>query len=347
MEAMRQRQTPASSSRPSDEPTLIYVGNSRGMERRLMPQAGLQTYFIPMAPPDSMPGLALLAIATLRSLILLLRIRPRLTFATGGYVSVPAAIASWLLRIPLLLFLPDVVPGRAVAWLVPLARQIAVSTEDAVPHLPAGKTIVTGYPVRDSFAVASRQTGRARFNLPVGAMVVCVLGGSQGARSINRALARHLPHLLSRYYVLHVCGDQRLDEAEEASAGLSLDRRARYRLYPYLHSADMASALAAANLVLCRSGASVLGELPAVGTPAVLVPFPDPAVHQRENAAYLVERGAAVTLDDAELSEQLGPVVDSLLGDPARLEQMALACRALARPDAAAAIARLIAWTGL
>jgi UDP-N-acetylglucosamine--N-acetylmuramyl-(pentapeptide) pyrophosphoryl-undecaprenol N-acetylglucosamine transferase len=226
---------------------------------------------------------------------------------------------------------------------VPLARAIAVSTDDALRHLPAGKTVVTGYPVRPSFAETSRESGRRRFQLPDDASVLCVVGGSQGARSINQALGRCLPNLLARYHVLHVCGERRLAETQAIVSSLSPDLQTRYQLYPYLHEREMADALASADLVLSRSGASVVGELPAVGAPAVLVPFPDPAVHQRENAAYLADRGAAVILEDAELADRLCEVLASLLSDKERLTQMAAASRALARPRAAADIAALIA----
>ena len=328
--------------RAGDEWSLVYVGNARGMERELVPRAGIPCYLFPMAPPTSLRGLVLLALATVRTALVLLRTRPAVTFATGGYVSAPVSLASWMLRIPLVLFLPDVVPGKAVAWLVPLARRIAVSTEDALASLPADKVSVTGYPVRESFGHTSRAAGREHLGLPADATVLCVFGGSQGARSINQALSACLPDLLTRYHVVHVCGPQRLAEAQAAAANLPADHRARYHLYGYLHDQEMADALAAADLAVCRSGASVLGELPAAGTPAVLVPFPDPAVHQEENAEYLVRQGAAVALRDEDLLIQLGEVLEGLLSDRERLGEMGGACSALARPQAAAKIAAMI-----
>lgn len=312
------------------------------MERSLVPRAGVPAFFFPMAPPVSLSGLALLSLATARSLLLVRRLQPGVTFATGGYVSGPAALASWLQNVPLVLFLPDVVPGKAVQVLLPLARKIAVSTDASLRDLPAHKAVVTGYPVREAFLQTSKVQGRERFKVSVDATLLCVFGGSQGARSINKALIRCLPDLLSDYHVIHVCGEKRLSEVQAVKASLPTWKQDNYQLFPYLHDQDMADALAAADLVLCRSGASTLGELPATGTPAVLVPFPDPGVHQRENAAYLAERGAAVVLEDEALGERLGFVLGSLLGDRERLEQMADAARALARPDAAASIASLI-----
>jgi len=303
---------------------------------------GVRCYFFPMAPPSSLRGMALLALATIRAVLVILRTRPRVTFATGGYVSTPAAVASWLLRVPVVLFLPDVVPGKAVGWLAPVARRIAASTEEALLHLPADKTVVTGYPVRDVFTAGRDPMARTRFQLPADGTVLLVVGGSQGARSINDAVARLLPDLLSRYHLIHVCGEQRYEEARAAAIGLPEDRQARYRLHPYLDGDDMAAAFGSADLVLSRAGASVLGELPAMGTPAVLVPFPAPGVHQRANADYLAKRGAAVVVDDTDLTDRLGPVLEELLDDRVRLHRMARACQALARPEAAATIAALL-----
>jgi UDP-N-acetylglucosamine--N-acetylmuramyl-(pentapeptide) pyrophosphoryl-undecaprenol N-acetylglucosamine transferase len=299
-----------------------------------------------MAPPNSIRGCVLLVLATLRSLTTLLRARPRAMCATGGYVSAPAVFASWLLRIPVVVFLPDIVPGKAVRYLAPLTRKLAVSAEESIVGLPARKVVVTGYPVRDCFLTASRHRGRSSLKLPDDAIVLCVFGGSQGARAINQALAACLPELLERAYVIHICGQKRYEEASAAASSLSADRAARYFLVPFLFDQDMADTLAAADLVLCRSGASVLGELPVVGVPAVLVPFPDPAVHQHENATYLARHGAAIVLKECELGKQLGPTLNLLLPDRERLADMATACKALARPEAAQDIAALVMRVG-
>jgi UDP-N-acetylglucosamine--N-acetylmuramyl-(pentapeptide) pyrophosphoryl-undecaprenol N-acetylglucosamine transferase len=247
-----------------------------------------------------------------------------------------------MLRIPVVLFLPDVVPGKAVSWLARFARRVAVSTDASCPYLPAGKTVVTGYPTRALFREASRESGRQRLAIPDDARLLCVFGGSQGSRSINQAVAGALPDLLQRCWVLHICGEQRYAEAEAAAAELPPDRRDRYFLFPYLHDVEMADALSASDLAICRSGASTLGELPMTGTPAILVPLPEPGVHQLENAAYMASAGAAVLVRDGELAVRLIDLVDGLLGDPDRLCAMSVACRRLARPDAAHDIAELV-----
>ncbi|GAC1642039.1 MAG: UDP-N-acetylglucosamine--N-acetylmuramyl-(pentapeptide) pyrophosphoryl-undecaprenol N-acetylglucosamine transferase [Chloroflexota bacterium] len=329
--------------RQHDDPSLAYIGSSRGLERDLVVRTGIPCFLFPMGAPTSMRAIVLLAVATVRSLAVLRRLRPRVTFATGGYVSIPAVVASWLLRVPVVMFLPDVVPGRAIAWLVPLVRRVAVSTEGAVSHLPPGKAVVTGYPVREFFRRASRKTARQKFNIPDDATVLCVFGGSQGARTINEGLAACLPQLLPDMHVVHIAGEKRMDEVRRATASLDEDSRRNYHLYAYLHDQDMADALAAADLVVCRSGASTVGELPFLGLPAVLVPLPETKVHQQENADFLERHGAAVIISDARLRNELAPTIETLFGDRVRLATMAAASRGMAHPDADARIARLLA----
>ncbi|HLJ69011.1 MAG TPA: UDP-N-acetylglucosamine--N-acetylmuramyl-(pentapeptide) pyrophosphoryl-undecaprenol N-acetylglucosamine transferase [Chloroflexota bacterium] len=318
------------------------MGSARGLERTLVPRTGIPCFFVPMSPPASALGPARMARAVLASLRVIRRWRPNATIATGGYVSAPVALASWICRVPVVLFLPDVVPGKAVAFLAPLARRIAVSTDRALTYLPREKTVTTGYPVRREFYQATRDDARRRFSLAPDDRVLCVFGGSQGSRSINQALERHLSRLLSRCHVIHVSGEARLPEAEAAAAVLTPDQRSRYRLFPYLHDSEMADALAAADLAVCRSGASVLGELPATGTPAILVPLPARGVHQLENAEYLADAGAAILVHDDNISTRLADLVDELLEEPERLQRMRDAALGLRRPDAAARIVSLV-----
>ncbi len=325
----------------------MYLGSSRGMERTLLPPTGIRTHFVPMAPPTSARGITLLLLATMRAVVVLIRTRPRVTVATGGYASTPAAAASWLLRIPVVLFLPDIMPGKAVAWLAPLSRRIAVTTEASLEYFPEGKAVVTGYPLREAFAHPSRTAGRSRFHIPDAALALCVFGGSQGSRHINSAIGMRLPYLLERYHVIHICGAERIGEAEVFARRLAPELSQRYSLFPYLQDDDMAAALAAADLAVCRAGASVLGELPATQTPAILIPLPQQAVHQRENAHYLAERGAAVVVEDERVETDLVAAIDRVLSDPEALAGMARASAALARPNAADAIVDLMESVGM
>jgi UDP-N-acetylglucosamine--N-acetylmuramyl-(pentapeptide) pyrophosphoryl-undecaprenol N-acetylglucosamine transferase len=166
-----------------------------------------------------------------------------------------------------------------------------------------------------------------------------VFGGSRGARSINQALAAALPQVLPHCQVIHISGTLDWPATQERAAQLPATLRERYHPFAYLHD-EMAQALAAADLVVARAGASTLGEFPLLGLPSILVPYPYAGQHQDLNADYLAERGAAWKLADSELSARLAPLVIELLSDAARLDRMSQAAGSLARPDAAANIAR-------
>lgn len=270
------------------------------------------------------------------------RRRPEALFVTGGYASVPVALAAWVLRVPILLYLPDIEPGLAVRFIARLATCIAVTAEESRAFLPAHKVVVTGYPVRPAFAGIRREVAREALGLVQDEPVLLVFGGSTGARSINRAVVAQLEGLLEMAQVVHVSGERDWEWVAEQAAGLPSSIRARYHPYPYLHDEAMGQALAAADLAICRAGASTLGELPYFGLPAVLIPYPYAWRYQKVNADWLASRGAAVILEDARLMEDLLPTVRALLTDVDRLAEMRARAGSLARPDAAAHLAQIL-----
>jgi UDP-N-acetylglucosamine--N-acetylmuramyl-(pentapeptide) pyrophosphoryl-undecaprenol N-acetylglucosamine transferase len=270
--------------------------------------------------------------------------RPDALLVTGGFVTVPVALAAWLSRVPILVYLPDIEPGLAVRLIGRLARKIAVTAEDSRAYFrgrgQAARVVVTGYPTRPGLAGATRAEASAHFGLEAGRPTVLVTGGSRGARSINRAVWAALPDWLKDFQVVHLTGQQAWAEAEQARERLPEALRPRYHALAYLH--EMGLALAAADLVVSRAGASALGEYPLFGLPAVLVPYPHAWRYQRVNADYLVRRGAAQRLDDEALAPELGPTVRRLLENPARLAEMRSAARAAATPGAAERIAQAL-----
>jgi len=273
---------------------------------------------------------------------------PEAIFVTGGYVSVPVVVAGWLRRVPILIYLPDIEPGLAIRVLSRLARGVAVSVEESQRYFPAHKTTVTGYPVRSELLTrigesANRRIGKRKarkaLDLEESLKTLLVFGGSRGARSINLALSKVLDRLLDVCQIVHICGRLDAQWVEDRRAELPARLRARYRAYAYLHE-EMAQALAAADLVVARAGAATLGELPALGLPGILVPYPYAGRHQELNADYLVSRGAAVKVDNADLEEKLLPRVLELFGNEEFLAQMEERARSLARPEAAQRIAQ-------
>ena len=168
-------------------------------------------------------------------------------------------------------------------------------------------------------------------------MTLLVFGGSRGARSINQALVAGLRELLPVCQIIHISGRLDADWVSGAAKSLPEDYQARYHHYAFLHK--MPQALAAADLAVARSGAATMGEFPAVGLPAVLVPYPYSGQHQQPNAHYMATRGPSQVIRDAELAEKLVPVVLELFEDARELARMRASAKALARPDAAKAIA--------
>jgi UDP-N-acetylglucosamine--N-acetylmuramyl-(pentapeptide) pyrophosphoryl-undecaprenol N-acetylglucosamine transferase len=273
------------------------------------------------------------------------RERPAALFATGGYASVPVALAAWTLRVPILAYLPDIEPGWAVRFIARLAARVAVTVEDSRAFFSGGKVVVAGYPVRSEFFGIKRTEARALLGLRLDEPVLLVMGGSRGARGINGPFGKVLEQVLELTQVVHVSGQLGWSDVKERREALSESLKARYHVFPYLH--EMGQAMAAADLTVCRAGASTLGELPFFGLPAVLVPYPYAWRYQRVNAAWLVGRGAAVRLDEERLGDELSPTLRRLLGDRELLAQMAEKMRALARPDAAARLAsELLALAG-
>jgi UDP-N-acetylglucosamine--N-acetylmuramyl-(pentapeptide) pyrophosphoryl-undecaprenol N-acetylglucosamine transferase len=331
---------------------VLYVTSAGGMENNILRRAGPQVPTTAIkaaalrgrAPWTMLRNMVLLAQGAAQARQVLADFGPEAVLVTGGYVSVPVGIAARQKRVPLAVFLPDVVPGLAVRFLARLAGRVATTTPDSARYLPRGKMVVTGYPVRPALAALDREQARRHLRLSPKDTVILVYGGSRGARSINRAIGAGLADFLELATLLHICGQEGDDiELRHQAEQLPARLRARYQLYPYLHD-EMPAALQAADLAICRAGASTLGELPAAGLPAILVPYP--YVHQEENADYLVRSGAAVKVLDTRLRTRDGTpdptallaAVQQVLADPARRASMATAAQRIACPDAAAAI---------
>jgi UDP-N-acetylglucosamine:LPS N-acetylglucosamine transferase len=256
---------------------------------------------------------------------------PDVLFFTGGYLAGPMALAGR--AVPTVLYVPDIEPGLALRTLARFADRLCVTSARTQEYLTQSVE-VTGYPVRADLSLWTRQQGRLALGIEEDLPVLLVAGGSKGARSINQALIAHLPELLEVAQVLHLTGQGESDTVAAATDKLTPMQQRRYRRYAFLHE-NMGAALAAADLAVMRSGASVLGELPLFGLPAVLVPYPHAWRYQWINARYLAEHNAAVVIEDAALRRELLITVQSLLREPAKRAAMHAAMRSLAHPEAA------------
>jgi len=263
--------------------------------------------------------------------------RPEVMVNTGGWAAVPVTVVAWLRRVPVVIYLPDIEPGLTIRSTRLLATRIAVTTAESAPYIPVGKMVVTGYPLRRNVMAATREGGIAHFGLDPAKKTLLVFGGSRGARSINIAVIDALPKLLAAgdVQVIHVTGELDADRAE------AVKNTPGYHPFAYLHD-DMGLAMAAADLCVCRSGASTLGELPYFGLPSILVPYPHAWRYQQVNADYLASRGAALVLPDEQMSDKLVDEVQRLLTSPDALATLQKAAAALRQEDAAAHLVTLL-----
>ena len=275
-----------------------------------------------------------------QALILLLARRPAAIFTTGGYVAIPTLLAARLLRIPSVLWDGNVVPGRSVRFVARWASVIAVSHPDTAAALGHPRSYLTGTPIR-ALAGVDVDAARARFGGGPGERILLVFGGSQAVRRINDAVFGALPRLVEHVRVVHVTGDAGYGPALAARETLPEDLRDRYRPFPFLYE-EMTDALAAADLLVGRAGASTLAEAAAFALPVAIIPYPHASGHQRRNAEAYAEAGAAVLVEDDALDADSLVEVAGLLADPARHALMSAAARDQARPDAAGAVGDLV-----
>lgn len=328
---------------------ILFVGTSRGLETRLVPAAGFKLELAEVGALKNV-GLATrlgtligLPRAVARSSKLLRAFQAEVVIGVGGYASGPAMLAAAFGRIPTLAFESNVVPGFANRIIAPYVRAAAVHFEETARYFR--HAVVTGVPVRKEF-----------FNLPPrpagSPPTLLVFGGSQGASALNRAMTASLAPLCASVpglRIIHQTGPRDLEQVQAAyrEAGIEVTesgRPARERkaeVSAFIN--QMPEAFAAADLLLCRAGASTVAEVTAAGKPAIFVPFPRAADdHQLRNAEALARAGAGQLIPEEELSpENLTVAVAALLKDRAHLAAMSAAARKLAHPDAARRIAQM------
>ncbi len=333
---------------------VAFVGTASGQEARLVPAAGYPFTTIPARPfPREVSAAALRApLAAVRAVGAARGIvrEADVVVGMGGYVSLPVGIAALLLRRPLVLHEQNAVPGLANRALARSARVVCLSFEEARARLPRRRrTVVTGVPVRARVLAAAQdperlaEEARAELDLEPGMRTVLIVGGSQGARRLNEAAIQAAPRLAERgdAQVLVLAGP-----AHERAVAAAVGDRPGVRVVGFLERIELA--YAAADVAVARAGASTCAELAACGIPAVLVPYPyATAAHQEANARALERAGGAVVVPDAALTgERLASAVAELLEDPGRMAAMARAMRAVARLDAAEALAREVLAAG-
>lgn len=320
---------------------ILFVGTSRGLESRLVPQAG---YALKLIEVGQLKNVSLmtrartlldLPLSLIRCRTLLREFAPHAVVGVGGYASGPAMGAAILAGIPSLAFEPNAFPGLANRLVGKRVSAAAVNFAPAAKYFRNAE--ITGIPVRkEFFALQPRPAGADPHLL--------VFGGSQGARALNNFMPQIVSRLLAavpRLTILHQAGARHADATLAAYRASGADSN-RWQVHAFLD--DMPRRFEAADLVLSRSGASTVAELAAAGKPSLLIPFPQAADdHQRKNAEVFVQANAAAMLIEADLTaEKLSSTLLDLLGDRERLQTMAERARTLAHPDASRRIAAMV-----
>jgi UDP-N-acetylglucosamine--N-acetylmuramyl-(pentapeptide) pyrophosphoryl-undecaprenol N-acetylglucosamine transferase len=333
---------------------ILFLGSDDGLENEIVPAAGFRLATIKAGKLrryiswETITGVMRVPVGMVEAINLVGQFRPGVAFTSGGYVAVPAGLAARFERVPLLMHQQDVPPNLSNRLVAPLATRISVAFADSLAYFPARKTLQLGNPLRQAMLDVRQtppQEARRALGFERQEPLLLVTGGSQGARHLNQTVGKALPDLLAHCQVLQISGNALYNETRELCESVLAAQdevvRRRYRLVAYLNE-EMPLALQAADLVLCRSGASTLSELAALGKPSILVPLP-PAIGsspQEANAEMFGRNKAARVMKDGDLKPQvLVENVTSILASSTLLEAMSNAANSFAKPQATREIA--------
>ncbi len=319
---------------------VLFVGTSRGLEKRIVPENGYQLSLITSTGLKNVgfvgkiKGLGVLPISFIEAARLLWEFKPDVVVGAGGYVSGPVLLVSSVLRFPTLVMDSNALPGFTNRKLARFIDKAALTFDEAVPYF-GEKGVVTGNPVREEFFdVPEKARGRK--------MNILVFGGSQGARAVNNAMMNALPLLESRadkFRIVHQTGEADFEKTREM---YERSRISDHEVRPFI--SDIFVEFGKADLVVCRAGATTCAELGAAGKASIMVPLPTAADdHQRKNAEAFERAGAAKMLLQADLSgESLSQMIVELAESPETISKMESAARKLGRSDAASVTVDLI-----
>jgi len=328
---------------------VLFIGAEGKLDSRILQQQGLPHRLIEARPFPY--GVSLDAVkaagAAIRSARSCLRISREFgadaMFSAGGYLGAAGTLAAAWSGLPIVCHASDALPDRANRLLAPWGSRITVNYSAAARYFPAAKTVVTGQPIRREFFETTREQARSSLGIPPEAFVLLVVGGSQGARTLNHGTTGALSRLLSdeSTYVVHLTGAAEHEDTL-ARAREQIGDSPRYIAQAF--SEDPWVTTSVADLCLTRGGASGLAETAAKGVPMIVVPYPHAAGHQRLNIPVLVDAGAAIPVEDAELTpDRLAHTVAELRGDRGRLGEMSRNALGATNPRAAEDIAQILA----
>ena len=327
--------------------TIKFVGSNKGLDRRMFEKEGFDFSLLSANKLPHKVSLGLikfflkLKLDFLRAVFIILSYRPSIVVGFGGYVSFPVAVTAHLFRIPVLMHEQNVRPGRANRMLFGLADRIAVSFEETKSTLPtreAQKCTLTGNPIRAEVLKDDRAAAIRKFGLDGNKLTILIIGGSQGAHSLNEILLRAFGlfdvEARRSLQIIHLTGIKDYEWAVKEYPPLGIE----HRVYSFIDRIE--GAYSASDLVVTRSGASAIFELAYFGKPMILVPYRYALSHQADNASVFAEKGAAVIVSEDGLApEKFHELLSGLLNDRARLKELASNARRMSMPQASERLA--------
>ncbi len=324
---------------------ILIVCSKRPFDREILAKSGCSFEAIPCCPYKATVNTVKIFIflvsffsSLFASLSLLRRYRPDCVAGFGGFVSVPVIFAAWILKIPRLIHEQNVIAGMANKTVSLFADRVAVSFADTEKFFNKEKVIDLGNPLRKSLFGIDRNMARRELGLDRDAVILLILGGSQGARFINKVIISAITGMSEDekrgLQLIHITGRYDYDYVKDKYSESNIDSR----VFPFLD--EIENAYAAADLVISRAGATTIAELTCLGKPSILIPYPEKKVHQLENANFLSGKKASVTIEEKGLNAMhMREIISGLVMDPARLEEIAGNSGRLGRPDAASRLA--------
>lgn len=332
---------------------LYFVGSNRSLDKRIFEREGFR---FTMLSANKMPYgvsfatllfLARLQYDILKALWTLIAFRPDVVIGFGGYTAAPVIFSAYILGIPRVIHEQNVVPGRANAKLFGIVNKIAVSFEETKKYTGrnAHKVVFTGNPLRASMLKDDRTGSLKKLGLDASKFNILVIGGSQGAHNLNKAFLGALSQIPSEtrssLQVIHITGLADYTWAQDYYKGLGME----HRVYSFVDRIE--EAYSVADLVVTRSGASAIFEIAYFGKPMMLIPYPFALGHQSENARIFSKKGAAIQIDEKDMSPELiKDRISALLGDRLQLKNMAESARKISMPDSSRNLAEEVLLTG-
>ncbi|WP_329885885.1 undecaprenyldiphospho-muramoylpentapeptide beta-N-acetylglucosaminyltransferase [Pseudoramibacter faecis] len=322
---------------------ITFVGSHVGMEKDIVPRYGYPMAFINAS--GFQRGLIKKAIAVKNILLsaldsrrLIKAYQPQLVIGTGGFTSGILLREAARMKVPTLIHEQNAYPGKSNRMAAKTADCVALTFEEAAAYFPAGKTVLCGNPVRDDFKHIDRQVMRERLGLADDTVMVLAMGGSQGAVAINGAMRAVMAHYAGRPQVqlYQLTGKKQWEAMTRALDADHIPWGDGTNCHLLAYSNEMPTLIGAADLIIGRSGASSIAEMAASGTPCILIPYPYAAGdHQKFNAVAMARAGAAVVIEEKDLSgERLIAAAETLIGDADKRQAMAQKALAYAKLDA-------------